>query len=75
MQDVPCWRSGALEVELAGEPVQSGYDAVYGARPLKRAIQKQVETKLGRLIIEGKVHDGDELVVDYDPKANQLRFE
>jgi ATP-dependent Clp protease ATP-binding subunit ClpA len=37
--------------------VKTGYDPVYGARPLKRAIQKQVETRLGRLIISGKVHD------------------
>jgi ATP-dependent Clp protease ATP-binding subunit ClpB len=54
--------------------VDTGYDPVYGARPLKRAIQKQVTTKLGRLIIEGKVHDGDEVVVDYDAKTKDLRF-
>ena len=50
---------------------KTGYDPVYGARPLKRAIQKQVETRLGRLIIGGKVHDGEEVVVDYD--AGEIR--
>jgi ATP-dependent Clp protease ATP-binding subunit ClpB len=64
-----------LTDEASMHLVDTGYDPVYGARPLKRAIQKQVTTKLGRLIIEGKVHDGDEVVVDYDPKTKDLRFE
>jgi ATP-dependent Clp protease ATP-binding subunit ClpB len=55
--------------------VKTGYDPVYGARPLKRAIQKQVETRLGRLIIGGKVHDGEEIVVDYDATKSELVFE
>ncbi len=55
--------------------VTSGYDQVYGARPLKRAIQKQVETKLGRLMIAGKVRDGEELLVDLDEKTGELKFE
>jgi ATP-dependent Clp protease ATP-binding subunit ClpB len=55
--------------------VKTGYDPTYGARPLKRAVQKQVETRLGRLIIEGKVHDGEEVVVDYDATKDQLAFQ
>jgi ATP-dependent Clp protease ATP-binding subunit ClpB len=55
--------------------VKTGYDPVYGARPLKRAIQKQVETRLGRLIIGGKVHDGEEVVVDYDAEKDELAFQ
>jgi len=55
--------------------VKTGYDPVYGARPLKRAIQKQVETRLGRLIIGGKVHDGEEIVVDYDAAKDELAFQ
>jgi ATP-dependent Clp protease ATP-binding subunit ClpB len=55
--------------------VKTGYDPVYGARPLKRAIQKQVETRLGRLMIGGKVHDGEEVVVDYDAAKDELVFE
>ena len=63
-----------LTDEASRHLVDTGYDPVYGARPLKRAIQKQVTTKLGRLIIEGKVHDGDEVVVDYDARTKDLRF-
>jgi len=63
-----------LTDEASAHLVETGYDPVYGARPLKRAIQKQVVTKLGRLIIEGKVHDGDEVEVDYDPGTKELRF-
>ena len=55
--------------------VQSGYDPAYGARPLKRAIQKQIETRLGRLIISGQIHDGHEVKVDYDPLKKELTFE
>jgi ATP-dependent Clp protease ATP-binding subunit ClpB len=55
--------------------VKTGYDPIYGARPLKRAIQKQVETRLGRLMIAGKVHDGEEVVVDYDPARDELAFQ
>jgi ATP-dependent Clp protease ATP-binding subunit ClpB len=54
--------------------VKTGYDPIYGARPLKRAIQKQIETRLGRLIISGKVHDGEEVVVDFDPDKSELVF-
>jgi ATP-dependent Clp protease ATP-binding subunit ClpB len=55
--------------------VRTGYDPNYGARPLKRAIQKQIETKLGRLLIAGTIHDGEEVVVDYDPVKDELAFE
>jgi ATP-dependent Clp protease ATP-binding subunit ClpB len=55
--------------------VKTGYDPNYGARPLRRAIQKQVETRLGRLIIAGKVHDNEEVVVDYDAAKDELAFQ
>ena len=55
--------------------VKTGYDPNYGARPLKRAIQKQIETRLGRMIISGNVHDGEEITVDYDPVKEELVFE
>lgn len=42
----------------------SGFDPVYGARPLKRFIQKAVETKIAREIIVGNILDHDEIVVD-----------
>ncbi|PYT30379.1 MAG: ATP-dependent chaperone ClpB [Acidobacteria bacterium] len=54
--------------------VRSGYDPTYGARPLKRAIQKQIETPLGRLMIKGEIRDGQVVRVDFDPKTDQLTF-
>ncbi|MEO0548899.1 MAG: ATP-dependent chaperone ClpB [Pseudomonadota bacterium] len=43
-----------------------GYDPVYGARPLKRVIQKELQDPLARLILEGRLHDGDEIKVDVE---------
>jgi len=54
--------------------VRTGYEATYGARPLKRAIQKQVETRLGRLLIGGKIRDGEDVVIDYDAAGQDLTF-
>jgi ATP-dependent Clp protease ATP-binding subunit ClpB len=54
--------------------VRTGYNPTYGARPLKRAIQKEVETQLGRLILKGEVRDGQSVVVDYDAPQGALQF-
>jgi ATP-dependent Clp protease ATP-binding subunit ClpB len=54
--------------------VRVGYNPTYGARPLKRAIQKEVETQLGRLILKGEVRDGQSIVIDYDPLQGALQF-
>lgn len=43
---------------------QSGYDPVYGARPLKRLIQQQIETPMARQLIKGELRDGDTATVD-----------
>jgi len=58
----------AAETHLARE----GYDPVYGARPLKRAIQKELETPLGRRLLAGEIKDGDKVMVDW--KDNQFTF-
>jgi ATP-dependent Clp protease ATP-binding subunit ClpB len=42
---------------------EKGYDSAYGARPLKRVIQKELENKLANLILEGKIKDGDKLKI------------
>ncbi|MCU1232480.1 MAG: ATPase domain protein [Candidatus Solibacter sp.] len=44
--------------------VHTGYDPHYGARPLKRAIQKKIETPLGRLLIQGTIRDGQRAKAD-----------
>jgi ATP-dependent Clp protease ATP-binding subunit ClpB len=43
---------------------ETGYDPVYGARPLKRTIQKSLQDPLARLILEGRIRDGDVVEVD-----------
>jgi ATP-dependent Clp protease ATP-binding subunit ClpB len=52
--------------------IQVGYDAAYGARPLKRAIQKEVETPLARMLVAGEVRDGKRVRLDLD--AGSLVF-
>ena len=44
--------------------VKVGYDPAYGARPLKRAIQKEVETPLARRLVAARVRDGQKVRVD-----------
>ena len=46
--------------------IDNGYDPVYGARPLKRYLQKYVETLTSRKILSGEVHTGDTLVLDVE---------
>ncbi|MDQ2679580.1 MAG: ATP-dependent chaperone ClpB [Candidatus Eremiobacteraeota bacterium] len=55
--------------------VKVGYDPNYGARPLKRAIQKELETPLGRKILGGEIQDGQRVRVDYDDIHGVLLFE
>jgi len=57
-----------------GELVRTGYDPRYGARPLKRAIQKKIETPLGKLLLQGAVKDGQAVTVDAGA-AGELKFE
>ncbi len=47
---------------------KAGYDPVYGARPLKRVIQRELETLIGRNIIAGDISDGDHVAVDVQDK-------
>jgi ATP-dependent Clp protease ATP-binding subunit ClpB len=54
--------------------VAAGYDPSYGARPLKRAIQKEVETPLGRLLLKGEIGDGQKVLVDRDGTRGTLTF-
>jgi ATP-dependent Clp protease ATP-binding subunit ClpB len=67
-----------IDLELTdrarGHLVRSGYDPAYGARPLKRAIQREIETPIARRILGGEVRDGQHVVVDLDP-AGKLSFE
>ena len=66
-----------LSVTLAEEArryiVDEGYDPVYGARPLRRFIQRHVETRIARKIIEGSVSPGTCLTVDFDGTSLYIR--
>lgn len=59
-----------LRIELTPEArdfvTENGYDPTYGARPLKRYIQKNVETLSARLILSGKVREGDTILLDVE---------
>ena len=46
--------------------VDNGYDPVYGARPLKRFLQKHVETLSAKLILADKVREGDTILIDVE---------
>jgi ATP-dependent Clp protease ATP-binding subunit ClpB len=52
--------------------VENGYDPVYGARPLKRYIQKYVETLAAKLILSDKVRVGDIILIDLNDSQNEL---
>jgi ATP-dependent Clp protease ATP-binding subunit ClpB len=68
-----------IELELTGPAREhlaaSGYDPNYGARPLKRVIQKELETPIGRLLLKGDLSDGQTVVVDQDRARGELKFE
>ena len=53
----------------------AGYDQVYGARPLKRVIQRSLENTLASLILEGKINDGDTVTVSAGKKGLEINGE
>jgi ATP-dependent Clp protease ATP-binding subunit ClpB len=67
----------ALEITPAALELiaRSGYDPVYGARPLKRFLQREVETRLARELIGGTVPDGSRVTVDAADRSIALRVE
>lgn len=53
---------------------ERGYDPVYGARPLKRVIQRQVQDPLAELLLMGDIHDGSLVKIHADGKKDRLEF-
>ena len=53
----------------------TGYDRAYGARPLKRALQRLIQDPLAMKILDGEVLHGDHVLVDADPLNNRLEFQ
>jgi ATP-dependent Clp protease ATP-binding subunit ClpB len=71
-QHITLTATDAAKAVLARE----GYDPVFGARPLKRTIQKLILDTLSLEILSGKVKDGDQVKVDVDKKnATALTFQ
>jgi ATP-dependent Clp protease ATP-binding subunit ClpB len=62
-----------LELELTDAAreliAREGFDPVYGARPLKRFIQREVETRIGRALLSGEIHDGSTILIDAEGEA------
>jgi ATP-dependent Clp protease ATP-binding subunit ClpB len=65
----------ALEMTDAARRLiaRQGYDPVYGARPLRRFIQHEVETRIARTLLSGEIHDGAAITLDAD--GDQLTVE
>jgi ATP-dependent Clp protease ATP-binding subunit ClpC len=53
---------------------EKGYDANFGARPLKRAIQKHLEDPIAEEILKGDLHEGDTLEIDVDAETKELKI-
>ena len=70
-------RQITLELKPAAQELllREGYDPAYGARPLRRTIQRLVQDPLALQILEGKVLPGDQVVVDRDGQKDVMRFE
>ena len=52
---------------------KQGYDPIYGARPLRRYIAREVETRIGRALLRGDIHDG--AIVRVDVREGELVIE
>ena len=67
-----------IEVEIDEKAkeflVDKGYDQKYGARPLKRALQKYVEDPLAEEMLKGRFSEGSTIRIAFDEKENELRF-
>jgi ATP-dependent Clp protease ATP-binding subunit ClpB len=74
-------RLGERRLELAVTPVarlwlaDNGYDPIYGARPLRRLMQKEIDDTLATALLAGKIHDGDTVRVDLSEDKSGLLVE
>jgi ATP-dependent Clp protease ATP-binding subunit ClpC len=64
-----------IELTLAAKEfiAEKGYDSQFGARPLKRAIQKYLEDPIAEEILKGELTEGDTLMVDFDKETNEIK--
>ena len=71
--------SNSLEVELTDAArdfiADTGYDPTFGARPLKRVIQREITNKLAEEVLSGWIEPGDTIKIGVAPKGEGLTFE
>jgi ATP-dependent Clp protease ATP-binding subunit ClpC len=60
----------SITKDLKEKLAESGYDTKYGARPLKRMIQKYIEDTVADLAVKGKIQMGSKIQISHDPKKN-----
>ena len=57
--------------DLKEKIAEIGYDPKYGARPIKRLLQKYIEDTIAELAIQQKIREGSKITISFDPKKNQ----
>ncbi len=62
-----------LDAKARDYLAEKGYDPIYGARPLKRVIQQELQNRLAELLLEGKIAEGDELKVSCDKDGLKIK--
>jgi len=64
-------------LELSNEAkdfiADKGYDIQFGARPLKRAIQKYIEDELADVVLAGELKEGDTILMDLNPETKEIK--
>jgi ATP-dependent Clp protease ATP-binding subunit ClpB len=71
-------RLGERRLELAVTPdarawlAERGYDPIYGARPLRRLMQNEIDDRLATALLGGSIRDGDTVLVDLDENGEAL---
>ncbi len=64
----------SLTAKVKDYIAEKGWDQQFGARPLKRAIQKYIEDELAEKIISAKINEGDTIKIDYDTKKEKVKI-
>ena len=64
-----------LTAAAKAEVVREGYDPTYGARPLRRTLQRRIENELAKRVLGGDFKDGEKVVVDFAEKLYVFRSE
>jgi ATP-dependent Clp protease ATP-binding subunit ClpC len=64
----------SLNAEARSFLIREGYDPQYGARPMRRAVEKNIEDPLSEHLLRGEVREGDQVQVSVDEDGKRLKF-